>query len=378
MPLVLRLREMGHDVVCAVPRLLSFYLGPLRLPVLPLGRGVELEVLKDLGSLTTRFDGWSSLRYLVDRHVTASLAADVEAIGKLFASDGRPDLVVTAPFAAAARIAAHRYGVPRVDISIYPTVMARTRYATGFAGRFRARCAELAGLGSGQAADDLVTELAWGVGSDTILLHDTEVLRVSELAVPAEPVGFPYWDDAVRQNGDEEASMLRWLDQAETSVVVVTMGSYLGARRPEYWEQVVQMVADLGIRAVLLGPRRLEDIVGATNSSCFAAAFVPLSNLAGRVAAVVHHGGIGTTFAALQAGTPAVVVPRFFDQPFNARLVEATGSGLAATPEMLPAALERVLSEHSSFRQRAGEVSGRLVPPDTATERAVELVLARL
>lgn len=48
-----------------------------------------------------------------------------------------------------------------------------------------------------------------------------------------------------------------------------------------------------------------------------------------RVAAVVHHGGAGTTTAAARAGTPQVVVPQIYDQPYWARRVAEFGIGIA-------------------------------------------------
>jgi vancomycin aglycone glucosyltransferase len=38
--------------------------------------------------------------------------------------------------------------------------------------------------------------------------------------------------------------------------------------------------------------------------------------LFGRVAAIVHHGGAGTTMTAARAGAPRVVVPQMADQPY--------------------------------------------------------------
>jgi UDP:flavonoid glycosyltransferase YjiC (YdhE family) len=46
-------------------------------------------------------------------------------------------------------------------------------------------------------------------------------------------------------------------------------------------------------------------------------------------AAMVGHGGFGTTVQALAAGIPVVVVPLFVDQPHNARRVHDAGVGLA-------------------------------------------------
>lgn len=51
-----------------------------------------------------------------------------------------------------------------------------------------------------------------------------------------------------------------------------------------------------------------------------------------RVAAVVHHGGAGTTGAALRAGVPSVVVPFTMDQPFWGSRVEALGAGPKPIP----------------------------------------------
>lgn len=46
---------------------------------------------------------------------------------------------------------------------------------------------------------------------------------------------------------------------------------------------------------------------------------------------IVHHGGAGTTAAALRAGVPTVVTPCFFDQFEHALLVERNGLGILPT-----------------------------------------------
>ncbi|KAJ5765727.1 hypothetical protein N7520_005286 [Penicillium odoratum] len=51
-----------------------------------------------------------------------------------------------------------------------------------------------------------------------------------------------------------------------------------------------------------------------------------------RVSCVVHHGGAGTTAAAIAAGKPSVVVPFFGDQPFWGRMIARAGAG----PEPIP------------------------------------------
>jgi len=51
-----------------------------------------------------------------------------------------------------------------------------------------------------------------------------------------------------------------------------------------------------------------------------------------RMAAVVHHGGAGTTAEGLRAGVPAVVVPFAFDQPFWGARLKALGLGPQPVP----------------------------------------------
>jgi UDP:flavonoid glycosyltransferase YjiC (YdhE family) len=77
-----------------------------------------------------------------------------------------------------------------------------------------------------------------------------------------------------------------------------------------------------------------------------------------RMAAVVHHGGAGTTAAALRAGVPAVIVPFIVDQPFWGARVKALGVGpdpiavRALTARRLAAAIQSAVFSQG-MRQRA-------------------------
>src|SRR5205823_11549517 len=88
-----------------------------------------------------------------------------------------------------------------------------------------------------------------------------------------------------------------------------------------------------------------------------------------RVAAAVHHGGSGTTGAALRAGVPSVVVPYFFDQPLWAQRVARLGVAARPLPrsklsaELLAAALGDVVNDPAMV-DRARAVSQRLRAED--------------
>lgn len=91
---------------------------------------------------------------------------------------------------------------------------------------------------------------------------------------------------------------------------------------------------------------------------CFVVGEVNQQALFGRVAAVIHHGGAGTTIAATRAGAPQVVVPQIVDQPYLAGRVAELGIGVAhdgpiPTFESLSAALGTALTPETSARAAA-------------------------
>jgi rhamnosyltransferase subunit B len=151
--------------------------------------------------------------------------------------------------------------------------------------------------------------------------------------------------------------------------VVFTPGS--GNRQATRWlARSVQAAQRLGRRALLLTPHR-EQVPAALPPGVLWLAYVPLRALLPRVAALVHHGGIGTTAEALRAGVPQVIVALAYDQFDNAARVEtlAAGCGLAggatgARPRALARALERLLA---SDEVRAGCARAARLAADDAT-----------
>jgi UDP:flavonoid glycosyltransferase YjiC (YdhE family) len=57
--------------------------------------------------------------------------------------------------------------------------------------------------------------------------------------------------------------------------------------------------------------------------------FAPFRQLLPICSAVVHHGGVGTTAAALEAACPQLILPLAWDQPDNAARVTRLGVGLS-------------------------------------------------
>ncbi len=105
---------------------------------------------------------------------------------------------------------------------------------------------------------------------------------------------------------------------------------------------------------------------------------VPHSWLFPQMAAVVHHGGAGTTAAGLRAGVPSVVTPFFGDQPFWGQRVHALGVGPEPVPrrhltvENLAAAIQRATSD-TAMREKAAQLGTRIRAED-GVARAVAVI----
>jgi UDP:flavonoid glycosyltransferase YjiC (YdhE family) len=139
--------------------------------------------------------------------------------------------------------------------------------------------------------------------------------------------GFLYWD----QPGDwREPPELAAFLAGPTPVVAVSSGSMsleMGAAFGDFYRESVTAIRASGARVLVLGAPDgalaeplPEDVV--------ALPFAPFSRVYPRCAAVIHHGGIGTTAQALRAGTPQLVVPWAVDQFWTGAQAQRIGVGL--------------------------------------------------
>ena len=119
--------------------------------------------------------------------------------------------------------------------------------------------------------------------------------------------------------------------QAGSPPVYIGFGS-MGNRNPEETADLVLQALDkTGQRAILSAGwsgMRTEKLP----SNAFLVNSVPHAWLFPQVAAVIHHGGAGTTAAGLWAGVPTVIIPFFGDQGFWGQRVAVLGVGTAPIP----------------------------------------------
>lgn len=158
---------------------------------------------------------------------------------------------------------------------------------------------------------------------------------------------FPAWFGRPQADWPEQAVLAGFLpiDDDENTTLDEGLESFLRYGSPpivftagtamvhgqRFFAESLEAVRRLGKRAILL-TQFGEQLPGDLPAGVMAVDFVSLSELLPRVAALVHHGGIGTTIQALAAGVPQMVVPMSFDQPDNAHRVERVGVGRVLRP----------------------------------------------
>jgi sterol 3beta-glucosyltransferase len=105
---------------------------------------------------------------------------------------------------------------------------------------------------------------------------------------------------------------------------------------------------------------------------------VPHHWLFPRVAAVVHHGGAGTTAAGLRAGRPSMIVPHMSDQPYWGRRVHELGAGVRPVPrhrltsKILADGLAQLV--HDPGIQEKARTLGEQIRAERGVERAVDAI----
>lgn len=175
-------------------------------------------------------------------------------------------------------------------------------------------------------------------------------------------VGFPLWDES--EHGETAAAVREFLAAGDRPVVF-TPGSAMAFGR-DLLTAGVKACESLGLRSVLL-TRYAANVPTDLPNSCRHFEFVPLSQILPHAAALVHHGGIGTSGQAVAAGVPQLIHPLAFDQHDNvnrlANLKLATElSPRQFTPLKVRRALSRLLVSEEIRTQcdvRAAQCDGR-------------------
>jgi UDP:flavonoid glycosyltransferase YjiC (YdhE family) len=159
------------------------------------------------------------------------------------------------------------------------------------------------------------------------------------------------------------SSVARFLDEGPPPLVF-TLGSAVCGYAESFFEHSVRCAQLLNHRAVIIVGRHFRQADGSLPSQVMAARYAPFIELFPRAAAIVHHGGVGTTGLAMRAGRPMLVVPHAWDQPDNAHRVARLGIARTVrkgryTPDRAAAELRHLLN-NPEYSERASRVAEHL------------------
>lgn len=185
-----------------------------------------------------------------------------------------------------------------------------------------------------------------------------------------------YWFLDAPRDWQPDPALVRFL-QAGPPPVYVGFGSMFmlgGARKTEIVLKALRLAGQRGVLATGWGGLTAEK----SSDDIFVLEAVPHDWLFPQVAAVVHHGGAGTTGAALRAGKPTVVCPLVGDQSFWGRRVAALGVGPSPislrqfASEKLADAIAMAVADQG-VRQRAPAL-GAIIRAEDGVGNAVALI----
>ncbi|MBN1965238.1 MAG: glycosyltransferase family 1 protein [Anaerolineae bacterium] len=191
------------------------------------------------------------------------------------------------------------------------------------------------------------------------------VPRAPEWPTTIHPTG--YWTLPAPDDWQPPADLVDFL-AAGPPPVYIGFGSMTSRSMDQVTAAVRDALGLTGQRAIIgRGWSNWEQAAQADNLLVIDS--VPHDWLFPQMAAVVHHGGAGTTAAGLRAGVPSIIVPFTSDQPFWGWRVKSIGVGPEPIPrrrltgERLAYAL-RVAATHQPMRERAAALGETLRAED--------------
>lgn len=187
-----------------------------------------------------------------------------------------------------------------------------------------------------------------------------------------------YWFLDQTTTWQPEPELTNFLESG-TQPVYIGFGS-IGARNAEKRTQIIlEALEKSGQRGLFVsgwGGLKASNLP----QTVYMAESIPHDWLFPKVAAVVHHGGAGTTAAGLRAGKPTIICPFMADQPFWGKLVHQRGIGpepisqYRLTSDKLATAITTVVVDQT-MKHRAAEL-GEQIRAEDGVGRAVEVITA--
>jgi len=183
-----------------------------------------------------------------------------------------------------------------------------------------------------------------------------------------------YWFSNHDSSWKPDDRLVEFLEKGSAPIAVV-FGSTSTRKLDGIYHKVFEALKITNQRGIILGqkPEELD-----SPKVYWQEGFIPYEWLFKHSAAVIHHGGAGTTGKALRAGIPSIILPFTSDQPFWGRQVYKLGAGpkplhpKRLTSWKVAEAINLIVND-LKIKSRAQEIGRHLKAEDGIT-RAVDLI----
>ena len=203
-----------------------------------------------------------------------------------------------------------------------------------------------------------ISKSSQGENVPTIHLHSEFVLpRPNDWHKDAVVTGYCFLKR--KQDWTPPKKLVEFLESGDPPIYI-GFGSMAGREPEKLASSFIEAILKSGQRGIIAtgwGGLKVDHLP----KSIFAIDQVPHDWLFPRVAAVIHHGGAGSTAAGLKAGRPTLIVPFFGDQPFWGKQVYKIGAG----PKPIP-------RKNLNCNSLVNAIS-QLVGDETIKDKAVEI-----
>jgi rhamnosyltransferase subunit B len=337
----------GHEVQLIAPAMYEAMARSLGLQFVPIGTVEQFE------RHSSRADLWHPRKgFQVIAEATGEFLGDYYRTLREHCEPGRTILVLSS-LALGGRVVQDVLGVPAVSVHLSPSVFRSvhkpaktpplpvTDWMPAGWNRLIFAGADLLGIDPllGGPVNKLRASVglgpvkrifdSWIHSPDRVIGLFPEWFAPPAVDWPAQTVltGFPLYDEADILPIDLE--LKQFLDSGEPPIVF-TPGSAM-RHGERFFRAAVEACRLLGRRGLLVSlharhlPTHLPPEIRHVK-------YAPFSRLLPRCAAIVHHGGIGTSSQSLAAGVPQLVMPMGFDQADNGMRLKRLG-----VAEVLPA-----------------------------------------
>ena len=386
------LKRRGHAVTVAAPPDFRGLAAEYELPFSPVGEPIGPFIRRNSD--------------MTERHPVVALPGQIklvqgyiaEQVHDLFAARHEPDIIVAAGLSFAAKVLADKLGVPHVFCCYSLSAMHSSAHPPAVLPVFgmprlvnRALWAGLTTLFD-NTLGATVNRFRKQVGlpghrTSWLAIHGAQVMLAQDQVMgdlPPDVPGHNVHVPALVPRADRARPLSDLLERflrgggdgssAASPVVYLGFGSMPSLDRARVVRIATELFEQHGARVVLFSSHGEEAGVELP-AGVFACGDEDHASLFPRVDLIVHHGGAGTTAAALRSGVPQLIVPHIVDQFFHGRRVAELGLGPPPVPkaQLSAAVIADALKQRFNFWAKAQAIRAQLALDGGAAQAAAHL-----